>query len=44
MHSHDWNCDVTHGQWECPYPISNVRVITSLDAHADEAIALVSSR
>ena len=46
MHSHDWDCDGTHAQFDCPrtYPISTVRVITAFDRHVQQALDLVSSR
>ena len=46
MHSHDWNCDGNHAQFDCPrtYPTSNVRVITAFDRHVQQALDLVSSR
>jgi hypothetical protein len=45
MHSHNWNCTNTHNQWDCPtaYPISNVRVITSFEQHAQQAMDLANS-
>lgn len=43
MHSHTWDCGGS--EWDgCPYPTSNVRVITPFDIHADMAIALANGR